>query len=239
MLSFLFVSGGFGLIAIALIWFLHQLWPIDFLQISWQLATINAFGQSALLVLLGVLLLMVAQRLQIRLDPRLFRVVSLCRRWALPLVPVLLLCMPLQFLVGIRLQSQRQASLIQSPLRVKSAALAIAKAETPQALAKALSEFPSASPELNQWLSKPLPDARALLLQELNPQISQADHHLKALLKSQSRHHFLTRFLISLNFFGPGVRLCGRRPTFPWSTYFASAIILVASLFFHRSCHPW
>ena len=200
MLPFLFASGGFGLMGLALVWFLHQLWPFEVLQISWQLSAINAFGQAALLILLAVLLLMMAQRIQVRLDRRRFRLVTLLRRMALFAVPVMLLCMPLQMIAGIRLQSQHNASEIQRPLQVKAAALAIAKAETPQALATALAQFPFAATQLNELLSKPLPQARALLLQELNPQISQADHHLKALLKSHSRHHFISRFLLSLNF---------------------------------------
>jgi len=126
--------------------------------------------------------------------------VVLLRRLALFAVPALLLCMPLQIFVGKRLQSQHSSQQLQRPLQVKSAALAIAKAETPQALSQALAEFPGAPPQLKDLLTKPLPQARALVLQELNPQISQAEHQLKGLLKAQSRNNWISRILLSLNF---------------------------------------
>jgi hypothetical protein len=199
-LSALAGFGGLGLIGLSWAWLIHQIVPFKLFQISWQLSAINALGQAALLTLLGVLLLMLAQRVQDQFDTRRFRLVALLRRMAIFAVPALLLGMLLQIFVGMRLQSQHSYQQIQQPLRIKSAALAIAKAETSQSLAQALAQFPEASPQLKDLLSKPLPQARALVLQELNPQISQAEHHLKALLKSHSRNNWISRILLALNF---------------------------------------
>ena len=200
MLSTLAAIGGLGLVGLALALLIHQVFPLRLLEISWQLTAINALGQAAFLSLVAVLLLLLAQRLQDQFDARRFRLVALLRRIALFVVPALLLCMPLQIIVGVRLQSQYSAQQIKQPLQVKSAALAIAKAETSQALSRALAQFPGASPQLNDLLTKPLPQARALVLQELNPQISQAEHHLKGLLKAQSRNNWISRILLSFNF---------------------------------------
>jgi len=200
MLSVLADFGGLGLLGLSLAWLIHQVFPPKLVQISWQLTAINALGQAAFLALLGLLLLLLAQRVQDQLDPRRFRRVALLRRIALFAVPVLLLCMPMQIVAGMRLQSQNSAQQIQQPLRIKSAAMAIANAETSQALGQALTKFPGAPPKLKDLLNKPLPQARALILQELNPQISQAEDYLKALLKSQSRHNLFSRIFLSFNF---------------------------------------
>jgi len=204
-LSTLADIGGLGLVGLALALLIHQVFPLRLLEISWQLTAINALGQAAFLTLVAVLLLLLAQRLQDQFDPRRFRLVVLLRRLALFAVPALLLCMPLQIFVGKRLQSQHSSQQLQRPLQVKSAALAIAKAETPQALSQALAEFPGAPPQLKDLLTKPLPQARALVLQELNPQISQAEHHLNGLLKVQSRNNWISRILLSLNFLALGL----------------------------------
>jgi len=199
-LSSLADFGGLGLVGLALAWLIHQLFPLRLLEISWQLTAINALGQAALLTLLGLLLLLFAQRIQDHFDARRFRLVAFLRRMAIFAVPALLLCMLLQIFVGMRLQLQHSAHQIQRPLQVKSAALAIAKAETSQALTHALAKFPGAPPQLNDLLTKPLPQARALVLQELNPQISQAEYHIKGLLKAQSRNNWISRILLALNF---------------------------------------
>jgi len=200
MLSVLADFGGLGLIGLSLAWLIHQVFPPNLVQLSWQLTAINALGQAAFLALLGLLLLLLAQRVQEQLDRRRFRRVALLRRIALFAVPVLLLCMPLQIFAGMRLQSQNSAQQLQQPLRIQAAAVAIAKAETSQALGQALIQFPDAPPQLKDLLNKPLPQARALVLQELNPQISQAEDHLKALLKSRSRNNLISRILLSFNF---------------------------------------
>ena len=205
MLSTLADIGGLGLVGLALALLIHQVFPLRLLEISWQLTAINALGQAAFLTLVAVLLLLLAQRLQDQFDPRRFRLVALLRRLALFAVPALLLCMPLQIFLGMRLQSQHSSQQLQRPLQVKSAALAIAKAETSQALGQALAEFPGASSQLKDLLTKPLPQARALVLQELNPQISQAEHQLKGLLKAQSRNNWISRILLSLSFLALGL----------------------------------
>jgi hypothetical protein len=200
MLSVLADFSGLGLIGLSLAWLIHQVFPPKLVQIPWQLTAINALGQAAFLALLGLLLLLLAQRVQDQLDRRRFRRVILLRRMALFAIPVLLFCMPLQIVAGMRLQSLNSAQQLQQPLRIKSAAVAIAKAETSQALGKALAQFPGAPPQLKDLLNKPLPQARALVLQALNPQISQAEDYLKALLKAQSRHNWISQILLSLNF---------------------------------------
>ena len=181
-LSLVFQYIGYGLFGLFVAFLLKLLLPVALLQPAWQLKLASALRTTALFPLLGAVLLLLAQLLRSQ-STRLADQVQWMRRLAFFAAIGFLLLIPLQTHAGLKLLGDGNSEELRAMRQVKQVAEEIRLAKSEAALKRAISQLPGAPAQIQGTFTKPLDQVRAVVLDQLQPQIQRADYRLAELRK--------------------------------------------------------
>jgi len=173
-----------GLLLVYLSTELKLLLPPALLQPAWQLRAGEALrGTAALPLVAGVLLLLAR-----RFDPDgqgLARRVMFVRRLAIAACLGFLLLIPLQITAGLRQINQTTAVEARQLAAVRRVADAIAQADTPAAMNRAIAQLPGLPSDFQGQYARPLDQVRRGLLAQIQPQIKRLETRLAELRRQR------------------------------------------------------
>jgi len=159
---------------------LRVLLPLALLQPAWQLRAAEASRAAAHIPLFAVILLLLAQRYDPR-DVGLARRVVWVRRLAAAAALGYLLLLPLQVSAALR-QIDQTVSLESRQLqRIESVVTAIERADSPQAMNRAIAGLPGLPANFQGQFARPIPEVRTALLAQIRPQIQPLQARLSQL----------------------------------------------------------
>ena len=181
-LSLVFQYIGYGLFGLFVAFLLKLVLPVALLQPAWQLTLANALRTTALFPLLGAVLLLLAKLLRSQ-STRLANQVQWMRRLAFFAAIGFLLLIPLQTHAGLKLLGDGNSVELSAMRQVKQVAEEIRLAKSEAAMKRAISQLPGAPAQIQGAFTKPLDQVRAVVLDQLQPQIQRADYRLAELRK--------------------------------------------------------
>jgi len=173
---------GYGLFGLFVAFLLKLVLPVALLQPAWQLKLANALRTTALFPLLGAVLLLLAQLLRSQ-STRLADQVQWMRRLAFFAAIGFLLLIPLQTHAGLKLLGDGNSVELRAMRQVKQVAEEIRLAKSEASLKRAISQLPGAPAQIQGAFTKPLDQVRAVVLDQLQPQIQRADYRLSEMRK--------------------------------------------------------
>ncbi len=178
----MFQQVGFGLIGLFFAFLLKLLLPVALLQPAWQLQLANALRTTAIFPLLGALLLLLS--LLLRSQSRsLAAQVLWVRRLAFIAALGFVLLIPLQTYAGLKLLGAGNSGELRALRQVKAVAEEIRVANSEASMKLAISHLPGAPAQIQGSFTKPIAQVRAVVLEQLQPQIERADSRLAELRK--------------------------------------------------------
>jgi len=181
-LSLVLQQIGYGLIGLFLAFLFKLVLPVALLQSAWQLQLANALRSTALFPLLGAVLLLLAQLLRSQ-SRSLADQVLWVRRLAFMAALGFLLLIPLQTYAGLKLLGAGNSGELRALRQVKAVAEEIRLANSEASMKLAISHLPGAPAQIQGTFTKPIDQVRAVVLEQLQPQIQRADSRLAELRK--------------------------------------------------------
>lgn len=173
---------GYGLFGLFVAFLLKLVLPVELLQPAWQLKFANALRTTALFPLLGAVLLLLAQLFRSQ-STRMADQLQWMRRLAFLAAIGFLLLIPLQTHAGLKLLGDGNSVELRAMRQVKQVAEEIRLAKSEAAMKRAISQLPGAPAQIQGAFTKPLNQVRAVVLDQLQPQIQRADYRLSELRK--------------------------------------------------------
>ena len=173
---------GYGLFGLFVAFLLKLVLPVELLQPAWQLKFANALRTTALFPLLGAVLLLLAQLFRSQ-STRMADQLQWMRRLAFLAAIGFLLLIPLQTHAGLKLLGDGNSVELRAMRQVKQVAEEIRLAKSEAALKRAISQLPGAPAQIQGAFTKPLNQVRAVVFDQLQPQIQRADYRLSELRK--------------------------------------------------------
>jgi hypothetical protein len=171
---------GLCLLAVFLVNVLRVALPPALLQPAWVLQVFSSLREGAVIPLMGIVLLLLAETFAPD-DRRVAASVRWARRLAVLLALLFALLLPLQVVVGLNLSSRDQQQQQRLLDQARSLARGVAEARDEAAMRKAIARLPGAPPLGEGRFSQPLEQVRQALLLQLNPQIKRIEETIAQL----------------------------------------------------------
>lgn len=191
---------GLGLLMVYVISVLKLLLPLALFQPAWQMRAAEGLRITAPLPLVASVLLLLAERVDAGAEALELRVLML-RRLAVGATIGFLLLIPLQISAGLRQMGQTAASEVRQLEEVRQVAAAIEKADSSDAMNRAIARLPGLPPDFQGQYDRPLVQVRLALLAQIRPQIANLESRLNLLRRERlfnSAGLFLLDGLMSL-----------------------------------------
>ena len=180
----LLLWSGCCLLAVYAVNVLRAALPPALLQPAWVLQVLTSLREGAVIPLVGLVLLLLAETFAPD-DRRIAATVRWARRLAALLAVLFVLMLPLQVVAGFNLTGREQQQQQRLLDRARALARGIAEARDEEAMRRAISRLPGAPPIGEGRFSQPLEDVRRGLLLQLNPQVKRIEETI-AQLRLQS-----------------------------------------------------